>query len=68
MSQKYPQLFYHPKTEAHYLALAEAICSTNGRTERSVIYLSLSRQTLHYREVSEFFDGRFVAVGDVGAF
>ena len=52
----------HLKTGSTYTVLGIAECSTNGPregTEVSVIYLSHERQILHYREISEFLDGRF---------
>ncbi len=53
----------HVKTDSLYHVIGVAHCSTNGdreNTEMSVVYFSLDYQTLRYREVSEFLDGRFV--------
>lgn len=53
----------HVKTGGLYHVLGVARCSTNGERdgkEGSVIYFGVSSQTLFYREVGEFLDGRFV--------
>jgi hypothetical protein len=55
----------HLKTNSTYTILGVATCSTNGEREgreMSVVYLSHERQVLHYREISEFMDGRFEEV------
>ena len=52
----------HVKTNSLYHVMGIARCSTNGDREgreRSVIYFSVARQTLNYREIEEFLDGRF---------
>jgi hypothetical protein len=58
-------VWYHPKTDSHYVVLGVGTCSTNGEregVERSVFYFSLSKREFCYREVGEFMDGRFVEV------
>ena len=55
----------HIKTGSTYTALGIARCATNGKEdELSVIYVSHTKQELHYRELSEFMDGRFELVVD----
>jgi hypothetical protein len=52
----------HVKTNSLYHVMGIARCSTNGERENkedSVIYFSMDYQSLRYREVSEFLDGRF---------
>lgn len=56
----------HVATDSLYTIIGVATCSTNGDregTERSVVYLSHEKQILHYREISEFLDGRFEKAG-----
>lgn len=59
-----PGLYFHPKSRGYYLVLGVAQCSTNGpgeNLERSVVYYSLDRKALRYRELSEFMSpGRFL--------
>lgn len=53
----------HVATDSLYHVIGLARCSTNGERdgkEDSVIYFSMDYQSLRYREVSEFLDGRFV--------
>jgi hypothetical protein len=53
----------HVATGSTYTALGVARCSTNGPRENlelSVVYVSHTYGDLHYREVNEFMDGRFV--------
>lgn len=55
----------HVKTRGLYHIMGVARCSTNGERENkeeSVIYFSISHQSLRYREISEFLDGRFEPV------
>lgn len=52
----------HVKTDSLYHVAGVARCSTNGPREGeedSVVYFSMSYQSLRYREVGEFLDGRF---------
>ncbi len=58
----YP-VWRHVASGSLYHVLGVAVCSTNGERENeeeSVIYFSLNYQSLRYREVGEFLDGRFV--------
>ena len=53
----------HVASDSLYHVLGVAKCSTNGERdgkEQSVVYFSMGYQSLRYREVSEFLDGRFV--------
>lgn len=51
----------HVKTGSTYTVIGVALCSTNDQEpEESVIYVSHTYQTLRYRELKEFMDGRFV--------
>lgn len=55
-------LWRHRKTNTLYIALGVALCSTNGdreNVERSVVYWSLSKGQMRYRDIAEFMDGRF---------
>ncbi len=54
----------HLKTNSTYTVLGTAICSTNGNEgEQAVIYVSHTTGVLHYRELSQFMDGRFAEDG-----
>ena len=61
-----PGLYRHNATNSFYVVLGVGSCSTNGpreRIERSVVYYSLSRREIKYREVAEFVSpGRFTRV------
>ncbi len=61
-------IWRHVATGGMYVVLGLARCSTNGSregVERSVVYWSVARRHLNYREVGEFTDGRFVPLEDV---
>lgn len=57
-------IWLHLKNNVTYTVLGVGTCSTNGdrEGEQSVIYQSHTTGKLHYREVSQFMDGRFQLV------
>ncbi len=60
----YP-IWKHVKTGGMYHILGVGICRTNGEqdgNEVSVFYFSMNHQTLNYRKINEFLDGRFEPV------
>ncbi len=55
----------HVASGGLYVVMGVARCSTNGDregVEQSVVYWSVARRHLNYREAGEFLDGRFVPV------
>jgi hypothetical protein len=66
----HPGLYVHAATRSYYVVLGVGTCSTNGPregAERSVVYYSLGRRELKYREASEFLTpGRFVRLDGPG--